>query len=101
MVVDIGWAVGLATFGLLSPLTGVHEYDSGPDPVPEPFNMAFDVGHIPIVASLPALAVGSGFTVTVTESVAVQPYISVTVSVYVVVDDGCAVGVAIPELLNP
>jgi hypothetical protein len=80
---------------------GFHEYDKGPEPVPVPFKTALDVEQIPIVASFPALAVGNGFTVTVTESVAVQPYKSETVRVYTVVEVGCAVGLEIVELFNP
>ena len=51
---------------------------------------------------VPASAVGGVLsTVTVTTSVAVQPFVPVTVNVYVVVVDGVAVVVAEDALLNP
>ena len=45
-----------------------------------------------IVTFAPAFAVGDGFTVTITSSVLVQPLLSVTVTVYVVVEVGIATG---------
>ena len=49
----------------------------------------------------PALAVGLGSTVIVIDEVAVQPRLSVTVTVYVVVVVGEAVGFAAVGLLSP
>src|SRR5262245_48352313 len=48
-----------------------------------------------------ALTTGKGFTVTVEVALFVQPLALVTVTVYVVVDVGLAVGLLIPALLNP
>jgi hypothetical protein len=56
-----------------------------------------------LILSTPAFAVGAVlFTVTKTASVAVQPFaVLVTVTVYVVVDVGLALGWAIFVALNP
>jgi len=63
-----------------------------------------DVGEKPVngvatgwlhkVTSFPANVFGSGFTVTGTKPVPTQPSLSVTCTVYVVVEAGLAVGVA-------
>jgi F0F1-type ATP synthase membrane subunit c/vacuolar-type H+-ATPase subunit K len=50
---------------------------------------------------VPALAVGLAFTVSVIEEVAVQPFESVTVTVYVVVAIGEAVGLAVVGPVRP
>ena len=47
------------------------------------------------------LNVGAGFTVTIIWSDDVQPFASVTLSVYVVVDDGDADGFAMFQLDKP
>ena len=55
-----------------------------------------------IVALDPAAAVGNGFTVTVTLLDLEQPVaVIVSVTVYVVVEVGLAVGLDTVELLNP
>lgn len=54
-----------------------------------------------IVTFEPALAVGLEFTVIVIDDVPVQPLLSVTVSVYVVVEVGLAVGLATVVELSP
>ena len=51
--------------------------------------------------SAPVVAVGKLFTVTVTLSVPVHPFPLSTVSVYVVVAVGFAMGFEILELLSP
>ena len=60
----------------------------GAIPVPLPFSVTVEETQEPIVASGPALETGAGSTVTTTASEAVHPYVSVTVSVYVVVEEG-------------
>jgi uncharacterized protein YebE (UPF0316 family) len=53
-----------------------------------------------IVTSVPAFAIGVGLTVIITASVDEQlPVVAVTV--YVVVDEGVAVGLAMFAALNP
>ena len=55
-----------------------------------------------IVALDPAAAVGNGFTVTVTLLDLLQPVaVMVSVTVYVVVEVGLALGFDTVELLNP
>ena len=55
-----------------------------------------------IVLFVPAAATGNGFTVTVTEFDLVQPVaVTVSVTVYVVVDVGFAVGLDTVVELNP
>jgi len=55
-----------------------------------------------IVALDPAAATGNGFTVTVTEFDLAHPVaVTVSVTVYVVVDVGFAVGLDTVVLLNP
>jgi hypothetical protein len=54
-----------------------------------------------MVSLKPASAEGLGLTVTVMLSVAKQPAPSETVTVYVVVDPGLAVGLDALVLLNP
>jgi hypothetical protein len=54
-----------------------------------------------MVSSGPASKVGFGLTVTVMLSIAEQPAPSETVTVYVVVDPGLAVGLDALVLLNP
>ena len=55
-----------------------------------------------IVALDPAAAVGNGFTVTVTLLDLLHPVaVMVSVTVYVVVEVGLAVGLDAVELLNP
>ena len=44
---------------------------------------------------------GGGFIVTVVEALSLQPFRSVTVTVYVMVVDGVATGLEIFGLLNP
>lgn len=53
------------------------------------------------VVSLPASITGNGFTTTSTTAVLVQKPLFVTVSVYTVVDVGCAAVVAAVGLANP
>ena len=48
---------------------------------------------------VPASATGKGFTVTITESSAVSPLVSVTVTVYSVVTDGLTFGFELFGLL--
>ena len=45
-----------------------------------------------IVSSLPISTTGKGFTVTITESSAVSPFVSVTSTVYSVVTEGLTNG---------
>ena len=45
-----------------------------------------------MVSSLPASTTGKGFTVTITESSAISPLVSVTVTVYSVVIEGLTFG---------
>ena len=52
-----------------------------------------------IVSSLPVSTTGKGFTVTITESSAVSPLVSVTVTVYSVVTDGLTFGFELFGLL--
>jgi hypothetical protein len=54
-----------------------------------------------MVSSGPASADGFGLTVTIMVSVDEQPFPSETVTVYVVVDPGLAVGLDTLVLLNP
>ncbi len=54
-----------------------------------------------MAVSAPALTVGRAFTVIMTLSVAVQPNLSVTVKVYVVLATGFAMGLIMDELLSP
>jgi hypothetical protein len=81
VVFAVGSATGLEILGLLSPVVGDQEYVSGGVPVPEPFSVAFGaVRHAPILISVPAFAVGEGFTVTVIEAALEQaPVVPVTV----------------------
>ena len=74
MVVLVGFATGLAIVVELKPVAGLQLYEIPP--------LADNVVNVPlqIVTSLPAFAVGKGFTVTITLSVAEQPA-AVTVTV--------------------
>ena len=93
----MGDAVGFAIFVALSPSAGDHEYETPP----EAPRVALEVVQFN-VASLPAFAVGFvSSTVTSTSSEAVHPLAPVTVTVYLVVTDGVAVGFAIFVALSP
>ena len=59
------------------------------------------VDPVQIVALDPASAAGNGFTVTVTVLEFTQPLLFVSVTVYVVVEVGLAVGLATVVLLRP
>ena len=76
---ETGLATGFATEELLSPVDGLHEYVNGPVPVTELVTDAVEEAHVPILVLVPASVVGNGFTVIMTKSEAVHPYISVTV----------------------
>jgi Zn-dependent protease len=99
VVVAVGFAIGCAVFVALNPVDGLHEYELLATPI------------VPIVAevvmqfkflSTPALTVGGAvFTITTTASVAVQPFALVTVTVYVFVEEGLAVGIASVTELKP
>jgi hypothetical protein len=56
--------------------------------------------HVPMPASVPALAVTAGYTVTVSEAVPEHPLVT-PVTIYVVVTGGLATGLAMVELLSP
>jgi hypothetical protein len=88
VVVVVGDATGLAMFVAERPVAGLHEYVLPP--------VAFNVTELPahMDVLLPALIVGSGFTVTVTVAVLEQPPVAVPVTVYVVVAVGEATGLA-------
>lgn len=96
---DEGLAVGWATLVALNPVEGLQEYvlptmDAVPIRPEVVVQFRFNV--------VPALAVGEVvFTVTVTVDVAVHPLLPVTVTVYVVVTLGEAVGCAILVALKP
>lgn len=94
VVVEVGVATGFAIAALLRLAAGLQLYVVPP--------LAFSVVLLPeqIVTGDPALATGPGVTVTVTVAVAVQPD-DVPVTVYVVVAEGVATGLAMFALLNP
>lgn len=71
----VGVAIGFERLGLLTVPTGVHTYV----PFPLPFNVVFPPAQI--VASVPALAVGNGFTVSAKVATSVHPFASVIVTV--------------------
>jgi hypothetical protein len=91
VVVLDGPAVGCAIVDELSPAVGLQEYVYGAVP-PEATCPIVVLPLTQIDLSCPASAVGRGWTVTTTASVPMQPLASVTVTVYVVVLDGPAVG---------
>src|SRR5512137_507337 len=80
---------------LLNPAEGVQRYvyPGSPPPATEVI-CAWEAGHVPIeLSSTDRLRVRAGCTVMVMAEVAVHPLASVTVTVYVVVAAGLAVGV--------
>ena len=93
-VVTAGVATGLAMFGLLNPAVGDHVYVVPP----EAPNVALPLQLME--TSKPAFTDGNVFTVTVTEAVAEHDPFP-TVTVYVVVEVGLAVGFAMLVALNP
>ena len=97
MVVAAGLAVGFFIAGSLSPAKGAQLYVyPGSPPVTITSRMLCEVGHVPMFGSLAvAVADRTGATVIVSDAVAVQPLLSVTRTVYVVVTAGFAVGVAL------
>jgi hypothetical protein len=94
--------VGLEVLELLRPVPGVHVYDKAPVP-PVPAGVAPIVTQEPVhkVASFPAFAVGLGLTVIVMQAEALHPFASVTVTQYVVLVVGNAVGFAMVVLFSP
>ena len=98
-MVAVGLAIGCANAALLRPVVGNHEY------------VLPAIETLPIVALVvvqftfcvePASAVGGKLsTLTVTLLVAVQPFIEVTVMVYIVVDGGFAIGCGIEVKFKP
>jgi hypothetical protein len=95
VVVVVGDAIGLETVVLLNPVEGDQAY---PDP-PLAFNCVFP--PLQMETGFPAFAVSEDCTVTVTWAVSVQPFAPVTVTVYVVVAVGDAVGLAPVVALKP
>jgi len=94
VVVVVGLATGLFILVELNPLVGDHKYVVPPDAI----NVVDEPLHI--VTSLPALATGNGFTVTITLSVD-DPHEFDTVTVNVIVVVGLAIGLLILVELNP
>ena len=98
VVVTVGVATGFETMEELNPVDGDHEYE-----LPEIKDAPMDV-LLPkqIETLLPALAVGNGFTVTVTvfDLLQLVPVI-VSVIVQVVVTTGVATGLETVEELSP
>ena len=84
----VGFATGFGQVVQVNAVDGDHENV----PLPVPFNVVLDPAHIEIFG--PALAVGNGFTVTVTVCVLVQPLAFVPVTVYVVLTVGFTVIIA-------
>jgi hypothetical protein len=80
--VIVGFATGLEIAVLLRPVAGLHEYCVPP--------VALSCVLLPwqTLTLGPALAAGSAFTVTVTESTFMQPLLSDIITVYVVVTEG-------------
>jgi len=102
VVVTVGLAVGLAAVDELNPVDGLHTYVYGlvpPVAVGDPPIVV--LVPLQIVLSEPASATGRACNVTVTVSDAEQPFASVTVTMYVVVEVGLAVGLAAVDELNP
>jgi hypothetical protein len=75
VVVAEGLATGLEPVVALKPVAGPQVYE-----VP-PLALKVTLFPVQIVTLFPALALGNGFTVTVTEADAVQPAASVTITV--------------------
>ena len=95
----VGDAIGFAQVVQLNPVAGAHAYVL---PAIAVVPIIVDVVEQVNVADVPAFAVGGTvFTVIVTDDVAVQPFAPVTVTVYVVVAVGFAVGFAHVPQLNP
>src|SRR6185312_2548489 len=95
VVVDVGLAVGLDTVVPDNPVDGVHAYVLPPTAL-----APIDVDDpVQIVALVPAEATGKLLTVTVTLLAFTQPLELVSVTVYVVVEVGLAVGleVVVPD----
>ena len=94
MIVVVGLAIGLEIFVKFNPVVGDHKYVVPPD--------AVNVVDVPlhIVTSLPALATGNGFTVTIILSVD-DPHEFDTVTMYVIVVVGLAIGLEIFVKFNP
>ena len=90
-----GFATGLAMVVDESPAEGLHEKVTPPDAL----KLAEDPEHI--VSSTPAFTVMVEPTVIRMSSVSVQPFASVTRTVYVVVADGEASGLLILTSDNP
>ena len=88
-MVEVGAALGLIQLLQLKPELGCQLYDRL---LPEA--VAFNVVLNPeqMVSLDPTLTVGSGLTETFTWSVAEQPFVEVTVKVYVVLAVGVATG---------
>jgi hypothetical protein len=96
VVVEDIFAVTVAPVVALRPVAGLHVYVFAPDAL----SRVFTPGHTGF-APADAETVGSGFTVTVTLAVFVQPAALLPVTVYVVVAEGFAVTVAPLVLLSP
>jgi len=96
VVVTVGEATGFEMFGLLKLPAGDQLYIIPP----EAFSVTLKPGHIHPGWG-PALGTGNGFINTVTKSVFVQLFPSVSVKVYVVVDVGLATGLAQVVQLSP
>lgn len=88
-----GLATGFEIEALLKEAEGDHEYAVPPDA----FKVVLPPGHID--ADTPALAVGRLLTFTITSSVDEHPF-DVTETVYVVVEDGVAVGEDVVAFTN-
>ena len=97
VVVDVGLALGLDTEASLNPVEGLHEYEL-PDTDAAPID---NDDPLQIVADDPAAATGNGLTVTVTLFDLTQLLPLVSVTVYVVVDVGLALGLDTDASLRP
>jgi len=90
VVVTIGFAVGCAIVVELKPVEGLHEYEL--PTIAEVPIIADVVEHVKFLSTPASTTGGTVFTFTTTTSVAVQPFKPVTVTVYIVVEEGLAIG---------